>query len=197
MCVDGQWSVQWGVWHVIWCASGLPLVFILVLELLLFEFCTSVPWEFFYPAAWCLSLTWTHEDEVPGLRSSSSYPFLDYGAVHVPSNFHTISAAHCKGPTPEPNFSLYWPAHGIVVHARDDMHSPFVHTQAPQGPPQDLSWHMIESFLKVNKGKIEPFVCSGDVFLLQLANNEDGISDARCWPWCPQEIWQVPLCCRL
>ena len=33
---------------------------------------------------------------------------------------------------------------GIVVHALDDMHSPFIHTQAPQGPPQDLSWHMIE-----------------------------------------------------
>ena len=36
---------------------------------------------------------------------------------------------------------------------------------------------MIKDFLKVNKGKIEPFV-SSDVLLLQLANNEDGVSGA-------------------
>ena len=36
------------------------------------------------------------------------------------------------------------------------MRSPFIHTQAPQGPPQDLSWDTIEGFLKVNEGKIEP-----------------------------------------
>ena len=66
----------------------------------------------------------------------------------------------------------------IVVHALGDTHSPFDHTQAPQGPPQDLSWHTIEGFLNVNEGKLEPFVSSGDVLLLQLANNEGGISGA-------------------
>ena len=34
---------------------------------------------------------------------------------------------------------------------------------------------MIEDFLKVDEGKVEQFV-SCDVHLLQLANNEDGVS---------------------
>ena len=68
----------------------------------------------------------------------------------------------------------------IRVHALDDTHSPFIDTEAPQGPQQDLSWHMIPKFLKVDhvdEVKIERFV-RGDVLLLQLANNlpVDGVS---------------------
>ena len=69
-------------------------------------------------------------------------------------------------------------APAIVVHTLDDRHGLFVYTQVSQGPPQDLSWRMIEDSLKVNEGKIELFVSSGDVLLLQLANNEDGTSVA-------------------
>ena len=59
---------------------------------------------------------------------------------------------------------------GSVVYILDDTHNPFVHTQAPQGPPQELSWHMMEDFLYVNEGKLEPFVSNGNVLLLLLAN---------------------------
>ena len=114
-------------------------------------------------------------------------------------------------------------APGSVLHALDDTHIPFGHTQAPQGTPvcyislciyqfiywksgtsdhlvlmllvlqctdykwnfltltltpQELSWCMIEGFLKVIKSKIKPFVSSGDVLLLLLVDNEDGINGA-------------------
>ena len=55
---------------------------------------------------------------------------------------------------------------GIEVHAPNDIHNPFLYTEAPQGPSRDLSCHTIEDFLNVNKGKVEWFVAS-DV-LLQL-----------------------------
>ena len=43
---------------------------------------------------------------------------------------------------------------GIVVHAQDDTHNPFIHTQAPQGPPQDLSWHTLsKAFSRSTKAK--------------------------------------------
>ena len=62
----------------------------------------------------------------------------------------------------------------IGVHAVDNMHSPFPDTEAPQVPLHDLSKHIIECFLNVDKSKIEQFV-GGYAPLLQLANNEDGI----------------------
>ena len=43
-------------------------------------------------------------------------------------------------------------------HALDDIHGPFIDIKAPQVPLQDLLWHMIECFLKVDKGKVERFV---------------------------------------
>ena len=66
--------------------------------------------------------------------------------------------------------SIKW----IRVHTLDDMHIPFVDTEAPESPPMNLSWYAIKNFLSVNGGKLGPFV-SDDV-LLQLANNDDGIS---------------------
>ena len=47
-----------------------------------------------------------------------------------------------------------------LLHALNDSHNPFFHTQAPRGPPQDLSWHTTEGFLEVDEDKIEPFVGS-------------------------------------
>ena len=64
---------------------------------------------------------------------------------------------------------------GIGEHALNDTYSPFLDTEAPQGPPQDLSRHPIKGFLNVNIGKVEQFA-GGDV-LLQLVNNEVGIFD--------------------
>ena len=60
---------------------------------------------------------------------------------------------------------------GIGVHALDDTHSPFIDTEAPQ----DLPWHPVKGFLKVNKCKVGQCL-SGDVFLLQLASNKGGVS---------------------
>ena len=65
----------------------------------------------------------------------------------------------------------HWPTQdsSIGVHALDD-------AEAPQGPPQDLSLHMIDGFFKGDEGKLEQFV-SGDVLLLLPVNNEDGVRD--------------------
>ena len=60
---------------------------------------------------------------------------------------------------------------GIGVHTLDDTHSPFIDTEAPQ----DLPWHPVKGFLKVNKRKVGQCL-SGDVFLLQLASNKGGVS---------------------
>ena len=65
---------------------------------------------------------------------------------------------------------------GIVLHALDVTHSPRSSPQVPQGPSYDLSWHTIEVFLKVDRGKIESFLSNGDALLLQMANNEDRTS---------------------
>ena len=62
----------------------------------------------------------------------------------------------------------------IRLHILYDMHRPFLNTEVPESPPMNLSWRMINSLLSVNGGKAGPFV-SNDV-LLQLANNDDGIS---------------------
>ena len=47
----GQWSVQWGVRCASVCNQGcflIPLLFFLVLEAFLCEFCTGVPWQLLY-----------------------------------------------------------------------------------------------------------------------------------------------------
>ena len=48
----------------------------------------------------------------------------------------------------------------IRVHSDDDKHSPFINTKALQGPSQDLLWHTIEGFLKVDIGRVGRFVSS-------------------------------------
>ena len=58
-------------------------------------------------------------------------------------------------------------APGIVVHALDEIHGPFIHAQAPHCPPQHLSWHMIWGIIKGDKDKIKLFVGGGNALLLQ------------------------------
>ena len=83
----------------------------------------------------------------------------------------------------------------LKVHALDDMHIPFFNTKASQDPPRDLPWHMIKGFIKVNKGKVERFVCS-DVFCLQLADNGDGIIRHKAeLSLMSINVWQIwPIC---
>ena len=61
---------------------------------------------------------------------------------------------------------------GFGVRTLDDMHRPFVDTEAPQDSQHELPWHTVDGFLKVDEGKVK-LIVSGEELLLQLANNED------------------------
>ena len=50
---------------------------------------------------------------------------------------------------------------GIVVHTLNDTYHQVIHTQAPQGPLQDIFWRTIKGFLKVEDGQIASFVSNG------------------------------------
>ena len=71
---------------------------------------------------------------------------------------------------PTPNSSLYWPLTRTRLWALWYMpwitRIQFIHIQAPQDPSQGLSWYTIEGFLRVDEGKIEPFISGDDVLLL-------------------------------
>ncbi len=60
---------------------------------------------------------------------------------------------------------------GICIHALDCANIALLDTQTSHSPPQDLSGDTVKCFLKVDKGKIERFLCSM-VFLSQLADNK-------------------------
>ena len=60
----------------------------------------------------------------------------------------------------------------IHVHALDEMYSPILASQTPQGPPKNLTGYMVESSLKVNKGEVKWLVCSNVLEFLKLASLE-------------------------
>ena len=67
-----------------------------------------------------------------------------------------------------PYCTVRWPA-------LDDTYRPLLDTKTSHSPPEDFSWHSIESVLQIDKGEIERLLRC-DVFLLQLAANKDGTS---------------------
>ena len=68
-------------------------------------------------------------------------------------------------------------APGIVVHTLDDTHSPFVHTRLLKAHHRTFLGTRSKAFSRSTKAK-QSCLYFCNVLLLQLANNEDGISCA-------------------
>ena len=68
----------------------------------------------------------------------------------------------------------------IHVHALVDKYSTLLNYQTPQGPSKKFPGYTAESLLLVNKFETK-WPVSSDVLLLQLTDDEGGISGASTW----------------